>query len=230
MNSTYLGLQDALGSKLDLAQGYYWDEQTKTHKTMPFMPLDDISGAGAVISTVTDYTKWIKCLLTEAAPFSKAVHEDIRTPRSIFVAQASPERDVQLYGLGWYRTLVYGKVLYTHDGTTLSTTASIYWLPELNYGVVAFTNILNPALRVLLVRLVEDKLGIPADERFNLTDAQVLRFHLVMEYLLTLLQFATSIGEKRATNRQFHRQALSRPPEDTGTVICQHLGLGRLVP
>ncbi|KAK2925651.1 Beta-lactamase/transpeptidase-like [Fusarium oxysporum f. sp. vasinfectum] len=65
MNSTYLDLQEAKDAPEHLSTGYYWDPAENCHKSIEQLPTDILSGAGAIISNVLDYTKWIKCLLQE---------------------------------------------------------------------------------------------------------------------------------------------------------------------
>jgi len=76
-----------------------------------------------------------------------------------------------LYGLAWTRTTVHGEVAYWHDGSTLTFGAEVYWFPNLKNGIVAFANGAlgsNPAEQVLVHRLIEDKLNVPASRRADL--------------------------------------------------------------
>ncbi|KND94311.1 hypothetical protein TOPH_00768 [Tolypocladium ophioglossoides CBS 100239] len=168
MKTTYMNLDDAKNAPVPLARSYLWKEEEKKYKEMPFMPITEVSGAGAIISNVLDYAKWLKCLIHEAEPFSKAVHNDIRTPRSIANSDLGLDTDIALYGLAWMRTLLYGAVTYTHEGSTITYGASVYWLPDLKYGVVAFANgaeSSNEAEAVILRKVIGDKLQIPPSER-----------------------------------------------------------------
>lgn len=170
MNSTFFDLDDALKSSRPMATGYYWDANAGRFQEVAPMTVVEASGAAAVISSAADYARWIKCLLHEAPPFSKAVHRDIKKPRSIDAAAPAGGVDVALYALGWQRTLYKGHVVYTHSGGMHAFGAQVYWLPEAQFGVAAFANTAltsNAVEDAIVYRLIEDKLGIPEEERFD---------------------------------------------------------------
>jgi CubicO group peptidase (beta-lactamase class C family) len=169
MDSTFLSLEDALSSKHHLARGYYWDRKQQEFGEFPLWSGPELSGAGIAISNVVDWTKWIRCLLREEKPLSKAVHADIRRPRTISDPVPAQGMEVTLYGLAWFRTTFHGKVLYHHTGSIDSHGAIVYWLPELDYGLVVFHNYPASLRYVIARRLVEDKLGIPESDRFNIS-------------------------------------------------------------
>ncbi|OAQ88919.1 penicillin-binding protein [Purpureocillium lilacinum] len=171
MHSTYLSLQEARRGPAHLASAYIWRDEKEKYEKLQYVSARFLGGAGGIISNVLDYTKWIKCLIDESEPFSKAVHKDIRAPRMISNPEPSLTSDVQLYGLAWTRTTVHGEVAYWHDGSTLTFGAEVYWFPNLKYGIVAFANGAlgsNPAEQVLVHRLIEDKLNVPASRRADL--------------------------------------------------------------
>ncbi|KPM42846.1 hypothetical protein AK830_g3696 [Neonectria ditissima] len=162
MSSTYFSLDAARAAPEHLATGYYWDETEEKHAEAPFMSVVEISGAGAIISTAVDYAKWVRCLLHEAAPFSAAVHREIRTPR---IVAGMPElgKDVTMYGLGWQRALYRGHVMYSHSGGLDCFGTQVYWFPDAKFGVVAFANTSatsNAAEDVLVYKLVHERLEI----------------------------------------------------------------------
>ncbi|KAJ3532067.1 hypothetical protein NM208_g8602 [Fusarium decemcellulare] len=179
MNSTFLDLQQAKDAPEHLSTGYYWDENNKRHQGVPFLPTGIISGAGAVISNVIDYTKWIRCLLRKEPPLSSKVHQDIRRPRFIHNPEPAGGLDVSLYGLSWWRTSIEGTTVYWHSGSTTSHGALVYWLPDLDYGVVMLANYPSPAREIIMRRVVYDKLRTPSKRRHDiardLRDAQLKR-------------------------------------------------------
>ncbi|KAF4331968.1 hypothetical protein FBEOM_14245 [Fusarium beomiforme] len=170
MISTYLDLQQAQDAPEHLSTGYYWDPSVKCHRSIEQLPTDILSGAGAIISNVLDYTKWIKCLLRQEAPLSKQVHKDIRRPRIVDNPDPARGMDVSLYGLSWWRTSLDGHVVYWHSGSTTTHGALIYWLPELDYGVVVLANHPSPTREIIVRRLVNDKLKVPLSRRYNIAE------------------------------------------------------------
>lgn len=169
MDSTFFELEDAKNGPNHFAMGYYWDEETETFKDTPYMETFDSSGAGAILSTAADYAKWLKCLLDEAEPFSKKTHEDIKTPR-ILTRVAPPPFDAEAYGLGWQRAVFKGHAVYNHSGGMHAFGAQTYWVPDLKFGVAAFSNTSvtsNAVQDIVIWRLIQDKLGEPTEGRYS---------------------------------------------------------------
>ncbi|KAH6645414.1 hypothetical protein BKA67DRAFT_584971 [Truncatella angustata] len=89
LSHIFLGAHDPKykSSGLRVADGYYYKNSTDEFIKQP---LDDQSadeGAGAIISSVLDYAKYLRIMMTEAGPLSKDGHSELRTPRSSNAAQ-----------------------------------------------------------------------------------------------------------------------------------------------
>jgi CubicO group peptidase (beta-lactamase class C family) len=169
MMSTYFSLPAAINSPENLATGYYY--HNRSYNEVPFMPLVEVSGAGSIISNVEDYTRWMRCLLFSSGPISKAGYEAIRSPR-IFIE--NPERSgfdgTMAYALGWMMNTYKGHPFLTHSGGMEAYGAEVYLFPDLKYGIVTFGNTAvtsNAAGEALLWHLVDEKLGIPAMDRYD---------------------------------------------------------------
>lgn len=175
MNATFGETQDAIIAPEDMATGYFWDRSNNAYKTMPRVSVREFGGAGAVISTVADYTKWIKCLLDETLPFSEATHKDIQKPRVLTSVEESTGDGDMTYGLGWMKKTHHGQVVYKHAGTHLAYSTQVYWIPKLKYGVVAMANTAyaNSAEDDVVWRLIEDRLGVPEDNQYNISSRLV---------------------------------------------------------
>lgn len=179
MNSTYFDLDEALAAPNHLARGYYWNEKDEKYHEVRYMPVTEVSGAGAIFSNVLDYAKWVKSLLHKTGPLSESVHEDIRKPRFI-AGMPAYGRDVQMYGLAWQRFVYKGHVVYTHSGGMHAFGAQVYWLPEIKYGVVSFANTAgssNAAEDALVFKLVDEKLGIKEEDRIDPEKGQAFPNH-----------------------------------------------------
>ncbi|KAK8130957.1 beta-lactamase/transpeptidase-like protein [Apiospora sp. TS-2023a] len=120
MNATYFSLEDAQAAPEHLAMGYWWDYSNKSTKggfgEVPFAGLDEASGAGAIVSTVLDYAKWIRCLANEAEPLSKAAHAAIKTPRITPMGTDKGWDGPGSYALGWMMNPYKGHTVYHHSG------------------------------------------------------------------------------------------------------------------
>lgn len=167
MNDTYFSLSDVLESRNHLASGYYWHEKEARFKEIAHMSVVEDGGAGAQFSSVLDYAKWVRCLLTEGEPFSKAVHADLKSPRMIESSPSGPF-DITLYALGWQRCIYRNTPFYKHDGGMLAAGATVVWVPKLNFGVVGFANTAltsNAVLDILVWKLIDEKMETPSEER-----------------------------------------------------------------
>lgn len=174
MPSTYVSNEEAEAGPETLATSYGWDTDTKKYEQLPAERMTESQGAGAVISTVRDAAKWLRCLLTESKPLSATDHADVKKPRIIMHTIPANGRDITTYGLGWQRTVYQGEVLYTHGGATMTQGCEMYWLPNLKFGFVAAGNaprVSNFAARSLVYKLIDDKIGVPEAKR---TDFSVL--------------------------------------------------------
>ncbi|SPJ85817.1 uncharacterized protein FTOL_11600 [Fusarium torulosum] len=170
INSTFFDLQDAIHAANQLASGYYWDKKEGSYREVPFINITQLSGAGAVFSNILDYAQWVKCLLHEALPFSKDMHRDIKSSRMIESTQLDGSNDIITYGLSWNRNLFNGHVVYTHSGGVHAYGAQVYWLPDIRYGIVAFTNTaltLTTVEDILIWKLIQDRLEFPENERLD---------------------------------------------------------------
>lgn len=167
MNATFMDEKDAEAAPEDLATSYFWSKEKQAYKTLPLAPVRAVGGAGGIISNVTDYAKWVKCMIHETEPFNDLTHKRIRTVPSI---AAADETTVAHYTLGWIRSTRFNKTVYEHSGSTGTFGSNVLWFPEIKYGVVAFSNSFNSALSVtniLAMSLIQDKLNVPTDERFD---------------------------------------------------------------
>ncbi|RYP84306.1 hypothetical protein DL769_001221 [Monosporascus sp. CRB-8-3] len=69
MNEIYLGPRDAEGSGLLLVDEYYYNNSTKGYVSLPHAVASDVEGADSItVSTVLDYTKYLRGMMTEAGP------------------------------------------------------------------------------------------------------------------------------------------------------------------
>lgn len=178
MRSTYFSLPDALAAPEHLAGGYAWDKEKGEFSTVPFMPVDEIGGAGSVISSVDDYTKWIRSLLRQDGPVPKSGHEAVKTPRMIvkpldaLPSAKSPYDAPELYALGWETTSYRGHRFWTHAGGMHAYGAEVFFFPDLDFGVVGLGNTAgssNVVEQLLVWELVDERLGTPPEERYNWT-------------------------------------------------------------
>jgi CubicO group peptidase (beta-lactamase class C family) len=171
MNSTFFSLDDArkfaASGDTVLAQPYAWDEATQQSREVPHCE-GTLSGAGAVISNVLDYAKYIRSLIRQTAPLSKAGHAALLKPRS-FPPQMIPHLSKQtLYTLGLMTSTYRGETVVFHPGGLDGMTATMIYFPERDWGVAVFANAAGPGRESLAWHLIDEMLHVPKDERIDL--------------------------------------------------------------
>ncbi|KAL4811157.1 beta-lactamase/transpeptidase-like protein [Aspergillus unguis] len=168
MNHTYLRLEDAQAHQKDkLATGY--DDNLQE---VPWKDRQEISGAGAIISSVEDYAKWVFALLNpgQCQDLSAALCSEIGTARTLIPAPSAPFLAPMAYAMGWNRYVYHGVEILTHDGGIDGFGAEIAMVPALKYGVVTMANSTytsNYGGTCLMYSLIDAKLGIAKQDRFD---------------------------------------------------------------
>lgn len=169
MNSTYFGLEDSKRGKDELATGYLFDEQNDKYIDVPNLDEDAPTGCGSIISNAEDYAKWINAIITRSDVLPPSAWDELLRPRML-MANAKPFIGPHAYAFGWRTGVCYGQQFYQHSGGLDAYSTWVVILPDLKFGVAAFANTAGSGayvVRSLAWRLVEDKLKIPAPERFD---------------------------------------------------------------
>jgi CubicO group peptidase (beta-lactamase class C family) len=175
MNSTYFSLEEALAAPEHLAQGYYWDEAIRSDDgeegqfmPIPFWEADELDGAGGVISSVNDYTRWIRFWIDEAAPMSKTAHKAVKAPLMIEGLDAGMFDAPTAYAAGWTTGSYRSHRFWYRNGGTDAYGTELWVFPELQFGAVTMGNTAvgaNAVGTALLGQLIDDKLGVLDHER-----------------------------------------------------------------
>ncbi|MCJ1311214.1 hypothetical protein MMC25_004885 [Agyrium rufum] len=194
MKDTFLSLEDARKAVLkdaaetadkeshllNLANGYWYDAINNEYVREKYFTDASVSGAGLIISTVEDYATYLRAVMLQREPLSKAQHENLRQPRSIYefaydhplkVGENSTNPPtLELYGLGWEIGRYKGITRVYHGGAVAGFGAEMLYIPEIQWGITLMANTLstsNWAAQTIQMRLVDDMLGIPEPERVN---------------------------------------------------------------
>ena len=177
MSSTFFSLSDAKAAthtrNTSLARGYMWLNRTQEYRSMSHMNQGAVSGAGAIISNVLDYAKWLQCLMTIGAPLSQTAHDSLRFPRINLPPSAvlHPEfRGVDGYALGWIVSNYRGEVMIWHNGALGGFATMMAYLPQRKWGFAIMANSVEggtTAHQTLSYKLLDDLLAIPQSERVS---------------------------------------------------------------
>jgi CubicO group peptidase (beta-lactamase class C family) len=140
---------------------------------IPFLDLDNIAPAGAIVSNVTDMTQWLRAQLGEkvaagntllsAASLAEMHTAQIpmdRNPPYSWLIQGSV---LSAYGFGWMLSDYQGHLLLQHGGDTDGMASLVALVPDHHFGLVILSNLGDPWFRqVVLYRMLDALLQRPA--------------------------------------------------------------------
>ncbi|KAH8896571.1 serine beta-lactamase-like superfamily protein [Thozetella sp. PMI_491] len=177
MDSTFLSIEDALAyeakqadPEVQLAKLHVWEPDAKKFKQLPFWDDRGISGAGAIVSSVTDYAKWIKALIKQEdkAPLSAAGYAAITSPHMVSPPISPRFTGPISYGYGWWIAVYRGEKVIFHPGGVVGGVANMIFLPDRKFGVVGMCCApANAVLDVSLWHLIDEFLDTPAEKRID---------------------------------------------------------------
>jgi hypothetical protein len=170
MKNTYFSVTEAINSSGHLATGYTYSNGS--YHEVPDFNLTEVSGAGFMISSAEDYTIWLRAMINQTPPISKAGHHALKTPRIHIESPpgTSPYTGPTSYALGWVTGVYRGHLWYQHSGAMEAYGANVIFFPEIKYGTVSFGNVAgssNAAEEALMWHLIDEKLQIPEEDRFD---------------------------------------------------------------
>jgi CubicO group peptidase (beta-lactamase class C family) len=213
MDSTFLTYEDALvhvkhseDADVSLATPYLWIPGDRSNFTplttrseddhfavIPYDLPPYISGAGANITTVLDYTRYLDCMIRQAPPIAKSAHAELRKQRipvfdpylQTFSDQRPSTMGPPQYCLGWIYDIYApkgtekgGVEIWHHVGGLHGFNAQMRYIPALELGVVTLGNA-NPgghqAGEVIFWEIVDNLMGVERKERFDFNKENLFR-------------------------------------------------------
>jgi CubicO group peptidase (beta-lactamase class C family) len=170
-----LGMQKTAGSLYRL--------KDNTNAVRPHAPVDgklqvlDIdwsesaNAAGGIWSNVTDWSKWVIAQMNHGKYgeglqnkiFSAEVHDETWTPQTVIKAGTAAPYNTHFaaYGLGWFLSDVKGYKQVTHTGGLAGMVTQVVMFPELQLGIIVFTNQQSGAAFNAISRTIQDSyLGV----------------------------------------------------------------------
>jgi CubicO group peptidase (beta-lactamase class C family) len=132
---------------------------------------ESANAAGGIWSNVTDWSKWVIAQMNHGKygagldnkVFSSEVHEETWTPQTIIkTGTAAPyNTHFAAYGLGWFLSDVKGYKQVTHTGGLAGMVTQVVMFPELQLGIIVFTNQQSGAAFNAISRTIQDSyLGV----------------------------------------------------------------------
>ncbi|KAK1622175.1 penicillin-binding protein [Colletotrichum phormii] len=185
MNETYFSLKEAERSGLVLAKEYYCNPVDGSYVELPHEPFSAEEGAGSIVSNVLDYAKYLRVMMTESAPISKAGHREVKKPRTFVAPAMAPYTGPVSYALGWLTAILGGEQVYFHSGQVAMFISMMMIVPSQQIGVVVFTNTESKAPHVIATHILSEHLGIPENQRPDMNKQYMDEKKVELEYLQT---------------------------------------------
>jgi hypothetical protein len=80
------------------------------------MDMSISTGAGAIISNVVDYSKWLRSLLQRTGPLSSTSIDALLEPRTLILGEQPCTVGPHAYALGWSTGTYRGYTYFEHGG------------------------------------------------------------------------------------------------------------------
>lgn len=169
MFGTYLHPDDARGSGNSLARPYYWNNDTETYGEIPWRDETNIAGAGMAISSVLDWSRYLRHMIQESGPISEAGHRMLRFPHSIVEDKDGLFTGPVYYGFGWLGGIFQNEQVWWHSGLVDSMMSIMVFIPRKKFGFVLMMNSEGtPALDSILAKILYDYFEVDQGERVDL--------------------------------------------------------------
>jgi CubicO group peptidase (beta-lactamase class C family) len=164
--------------------------KNKTNVIDPHAPVDGVvkvirrdwsptaNPAGGIYSNITDMSKWIIMQMHDGKYgeglknqlFSEAVHKDMWTLQTIIPVNNPGTYNTHFagYGLGWFLSDQNGYKVPTHTGGLAGIVTQVTLVPELQLGIIVFTNQQSGAAFTAITNTIKDSyFGKPKTDWIN---------------------------------------------------------------
>lgn len=207
MNGTFFNdddpefLRARAEGRVELATPYWWvpDQPPSTTTTTTTTPggryvqalnvgqsVAADGGAGAVISNVRDYAQYLRVMMAEAGPVSKAGHAALKRARTIHHLNEDMFTGPVMYGLGWMTGVFENHQVFWHTGTVPAFVTFMVMIPSKNWGVVVMSNSNSYVRELVTYRAMYDFFGVEEARRRD-WEAQYVHFLFSFHPLLCIL-------------------------------------------
>lgn len=170
MTETYFTPIDAQDANEDIANGYYVDSEHH-FKDAGYPSPKILRGASGVLSSATDYAKWLRAMIHRRPPLSPAGHAAITGAHSIVLPTVAPPFSSPiLYGFGWNLMSYKGHPVIQHTGAIYGFGSMVMFLPDVQLGITILGNNLmstNAVASMLAYHIIDETLSIPEKDRFD---------------------------------------------------------------
>ena len=145
------------------------------------------NAAGGIYSNINDMSKWVIMHLkngkygenAEKQLISENVHEELWTPQTIIPVKGVNYYHTHFmsYGLGWRLSDVSGFKQVTHTGGLQGIVTQVTMIPELNMGIIVFTNQQSGEAFTAITNTIMDRyFGLPAVNWITVLHDQIMNY------------------------------------------------------
>ncbi|KAJ5115865.1 Peptidase S12 Pab87-related C-terminal [Penicillium angulare] len=151
MNKTYFSVSEAEADSANrekIVKGYTWipgqDLPSVCACGQYYLAsppnFEAMTGAGAMVSNVLDYSHWIRELIERNGPLKD--HDSLTKPRIVHFnsGDTSLPGPYHGYALGWVVENYRGETVYTHSGGMPGFASLVFFVPERHFGFVMMGN------------------------------------------------------------------------------------------
>lgn len=155
------------------------DAHAPVNDTLKVIPRDlseATNAAGGINSSVTDMSKWVMTLLNkgkygeqlEKTLISDSTHQEIWSPQTIYQNRSPYNTHFSSYGLGFFLSDENGYFVAEHTGGLAGMVTQVTIIPELNLGIIVFTNQQSGAAFTAITNQLKDSYyGIKGKDRIQ---------------------------------------------------------------
>ncbi len=168
MDRTLTSINQIKNTK-NIATPYFYENGK--HYALDWVNWDNIAPAGALISSVNDYSKWLQLNLNKGTLNGKTYYNNktynkLTTPHvNLNVGNNSEKVHFKAYGLGWAVQDYQGFKIIGHGGGYDGMISKSTFVPEKNLGIIILTNslswapgaLMNKTLDVILANKTDGK-------------------------------------------------------------------------
>ncbi len=141
-------------------------------RVVRYSNVDGAGPAAALNSSVADMAQWIRLQLGRGKYngkqfFSPATAREMWSPQTIVpiseqAEKFNPTKHFNTYGLGWFLSDYHGRKVASHGGGLDGMISQVAMMPEENLGLVVLTNSETPLSTILVNKVFDLFLGVPA--------------------------------------------------------------------
>lgn len=176
MANTFANIAQAKQHALQhLSVPYYWDNATASFVAEPYVSSPVLYGAGNILSSVSDYAKYLRALLTRRPNFFPNPNGFAELRKAARMVEAleedyAPWSSPPVYGLAWTRQTYKGLEVFSHSGAVTGYGAAMAYAPKAGWGVAVMANTEawgNAAVDRVFYALLDAVVRTPPAERWD---------------------------------------------------------------